>query len=71
MISAIDRGDYWPGCPRPACHCHQPGPVCDEWMGLDGDLDGTEDDLCRRWCPRCGWAEHLHPEKIKDARRTT
>lgn len=42
--------DFHPGCPEPGCPCHVRGEVCPDFMGLDG----------AQFCPRCGWAEHLH-----------
>ncbi len=60
---AIERGDLSPGCGRDTCPCRTgPQPVCEEWMGIPNETG--------RFCPRCGWAEYLHP-KIKDAGRTT
>lgn len=60
--AAIERGDLSPGCGNPECPCRiRPREVCEEWAGV-GDM---------RWCPRCGWAEHLHPKPINYARRTT
>lgn len=52
--AAIERGDLGPGCGVPTCVCRtRPWPVCEEWMGLGGE----------RFCPRCGWAKHLHPDQ--------
>ncbi len=50
---SADPDDFMPGCSRESCPCHELGPICDEFMG-------------GRFCPRCGWAEHLHPGTIKD-----
>jgi crossover junction endodeoxyribonuclease RusA len=44
--------DYGPGCAREDCPCQTPGPVCSDWQGIEGETGP--------FCPRCGWAEHLH-----------
>jgi hypothetical protein len=47
-----DRDDFRPGCSNPDCPCRVPGVPCDEFMGIDG-----------RFCPRCGWAKHMHEDQ--------
>ncbi len=60
--AAIERGDLSPGCGNPECPCRtRPREVCEEWMGFT-----PPNERPMPFCPRCGWAEHLHP-KIKDA----
>lgn len=41
------------GCGQRGCPCQRPGPVCSFTTDL---LIGD------RFCPRCGWARHLHGE---------
>lgn len=54
VAAALDRcNEHSAGCGRKGCPCGRPGPVCsfDQEL-LHGD----------RFCPRCGWARHLHEE---------
>jgi hypothetical protein len=42
---------YKPGCSNWHCICWKPGPVCEEYMGLNRPPYD---------CPRCGWTRELH-----------
>lgn len=54
-MSAVDTAHlYRGGCGNPHCACATPGPVCQEWMGIEGEPPSP-------YCPRCGWHRKVHP----------